>query len=142
MNCNFNYASFKQNNMKSKKSLYYVSLIYGVIVTLLMLLVIGARIIEEIADKGFVIVMKEIGVQFIEWDDPSSFFVMYIIGYAIIWWKPLWGSVIIIIGSLVFFITNINPWNLIFVLPTLLVGILYILYWSIKRKNEKNPKYI
>jgi hypothetical protein len=128
--------------MKSKKSLYYVSLIYGVIVTLLMLLVIGARIIEEIADKGFVIVMKEIGVQFIEWDDPSSFFVMYIIGYAIIWWKPLWGSVIIVIGSLVFFITNINPWNLIFVLPTLLVGILYILYWSNKRKNEKNPKYI
>lgn len=129
--------------MKSKKSLYYVSFIYGIIVTLLMILVIGTVIIGEMTDKGFVRVMKEIRVQFIEWDDPSSFFVMYIIGYAIIWWKPLWGSIIIIIGSLVYFIANFYPVNLIFVLPTLLVGILYILlYWSIKRKNEKIPQSI
>ncbi len=121
--------------MKSQKALYYISMIYGIIVTSLMLLVIGTKIIGEISEKGIITVIKEIGVQFIRWDDPSAFFVMYIVGYIIVWWKPLWGSVVIITGSLVFFLTNFISVNLIFVLPTLLVGLFYIIYWNIKRKN-------
>jgi len=80
-------------------------------------------------------VMKEIGEQFILWDDPSAFFVTYIIGYAVIWWKPLWGSIIIITGSLVYFVMEPNPWALIFILPAFLVGLLYLLAWYIKKRK-------
>lgn len=115
-------------------------MIYGIIVTLLMLLVIGTKIVEQIAKKGFVTSMKEIGDQFIRWDDPSAFFIIYIIGYVIIWLNPQWGSVIIIMGSLLFLITNFNLWNLVFVLPTILVGFLYLLTWYLN--NKENTKSV
>jgi hypothetical protein len=121
--------------MKKKRILHSVAMIYGIIVTLLMLLAIGSKIIEQVVQKGFITVMKEIGEQFILWDDPSAFFVTYIIGYAVIWWKPLWGSIIIITGSLVYFVMEPNPWALIFILPAFLVGLLYLLTWYIKRRK-------
>lgn len=123
--------------MKKKRILNSVAMIYGIIVTLLMLLAIGSKMIEQIVVKGFMTVMKETGKQFILWDDPSAFFVTYIIGYAIIWWKPLWGSIIIITGSLVYFVMEPNPWALIFIFPTFLVGFLYLLEWYIKRRKNK-----
>ena len=76
---------------------------------------------------------------FINWyDDPASFFFTYIVGYAIIWWKPLWGSIIIIIGCIVFYVFNPHNTGFVinFLIATFLVAILNILYWSVIRKKN------
>ena len=112
-------------------------MVYGIIVTLLFSLVFLPKLVEQIGKKGIVRVINEIGESFVKWDDPTAFFFTYIIGYIIIWWKPLWGSLIIIIGCLLFLFTHIdNTWNLIFFIPTFLVGFLYLLTGYLKKKNK------
>ncbi|MCD4734976.1 MAG: hypothetical protein K8R53_02940 [Bacteroidales bacterium] len=81
--------------MKTKKILKYVSMIFGIIVTLFLLLVFVPKIIGEFVEKGLAFFV-EISNSFVNWDDPMAFFITYIIGYMIIWWRPLWGSIIII----------------------------------------------
>jgi len=75
----------------------------------------------------------------VHWEeDPTGFFFTYIIGYAIIWWKPLWGAVIIMTGSLLSAVINFdNPGFLIFAIPTFAVGILYLISWIDERKRIK-----
>jgi hypothetical protein len=110
---------------------------YGIIVTLLFSLAFLPKLVEQIVKIGIVGVINEIGESFVKWDDPSAFFFTYIIGYIIIWWSPLWGSVIIITGCLVFLFTHIdNIWNLIFFIPTFLVGLLYLLTAYSKKKTR------
>jgi hypothetical protein len=118
--------------MKSKKILFYLSLIFGIIVTFFYLVAFVPKFVSSIHS------VMDIPGFFTKWyDDPTAFFLTYFIGYAIIWWKPLWGSVIIIFGCILFFV--FNPLNTgfltIFLLPTLLVAIFYILYWIVARKK-------
>jgi hypothetical protein len=123
--------------MKIKKIFNYVSKVYGIIITSFLLLAFGSKIIGLIIEEGFKYLI-EIPKVFVNWyDDPTGFFFTYIIGYAIIWWKPLWGSVIIMFGSTLFFIVNSdNGGALIFAISTFLVALFYLLYWNVARKNN------
>ena len=121
--------------MKDEKNISLWAKIVGIVVTLLMLLLFGTKLIGSIVEKGFSELL-EIPKAFVTWhDNPIGFFFTYLIGYTIIWWKPLWGSVIILIGGLLFLAFNLqNTAVLIFILPTYLVAMLYLLYWDEKRK--------
>lgn len=127
-------------NMESKKNLVNMSKIYGIIITSLMLLIFGSKFIGLIIENG-IVSLKEIPKTFVDWyDNPTAFFFTYIIGYTIIWWKPLLGSIIIIIGCIMFFI--FNPLNyiflIIFLIPTFLVAYFHIRYVvKYKKMNEK-----
>jgi hypothetical protein len=113
--------------------------IYGIIITSLMLLIFGSALILSLFDN-WPEELKEISKALVKWyDDPTGFFFTYMIGYAFVWWKPFWGSVIIIIGSFLVFIINIdNPGFLIFAVPTFLVGFFYLESWYLIRKKNKD----
>ena len=117
--------------MKSKKAISNITIIYGIIVSLLLFLVFIPKTFEQLEIKGFLIVMKEIGELFLQWNDLYVFFLIYLVAYVIIWWKLLWGSIIIIVVSLLAYLTI--PLSLVITVPTSLVGVLYVLNWIIKR---------
>ncbi len=124
--------------MNFKKILNYVSIALGIIVTLLMLIGFGPKFVGLIADEG-ISYLFEVPKAFANWyDDPTAFFITYFIGYAIIWWKPIWGSVIILLGDILFFAFNSQNMGIfIFIIPTMLVAVFYILYWIEKNKESK-----
>ena len=124
--------------MNFKKILNYVSIAFGIILTLFMLIVFGIKFGGLIADEG-ISHLFEVPKAFANWyDDPTAFFITYFIGYAIIWWKPIWGSVIILLGDILFFAFNSQNMGIfIFIIPTMLVAVFYILYWIEKNKESK-----
>ena len=108
--------------------------VVGFIVTILLLLTVAPTIFGEIKEKGISFFIVDIPNSFLNWsDDPIAPFFTYIIGYAIVWWKPLWGSMIIMVGSTISFIMSPSLVSLIFVIPMFLVG---LLYWIDERKSE------
>lgn len=121
---------FKINNIFSPK-------IYGIIITSLMLLVFGSALISALFEN-WPGELKEILKALTRWyDDPTGFFFTYMIGYAIIWWKPFLGSAIIILGSILVSIVNIDNFGfLIFAVPTFLVGYFYIESWNKIRRGK------
>ena len=118
--------------MKKEKILSLVSKIYGILITLLMLSLFGPKLIGSINELA-------ISSLFNWYDNPTGLFFTYILGYIIIWWKPLWGSIIIIAACLLFFI--FNPHNvmfqLFFLLPITLVSVLYFWNWIYIRNTNK-----
>jgi len=124
--------------MKAKSVFYWLSIIYGIIITLLMLLVFGTKLIGSVMEEGFTGI-KEIVVALLNWyDDPTGFFLAYLAGYAIVWWKPFWGALIIIIASLL--VSAINHDNMGFILfsiPTFLVGLFFVLFlYDLNKKDD------
>lgn len=123
--------------MKPDQSFYSVTKIYGIVLTALMLLIFGGTIIQQLIEKGIGELGKYPGACLHWYDDPTGFFFTYLIGYALVWWKPLLGGIIIVAGGILEIIINIdNTGFLIFAAPTLLVGVFYILiFFSDKRKK-------
>ena len=123
--------------MNFKKILNYVSIALGIIVTLFMLMAFGPKFIGELNEEG-IIYLLEVPKAFVNWHDtPIAFFFTYFIGYAMIWWRPLWGSVIIILGGILFFTFNSqNMGVFIFIIPTFLVALFYILSGLVLEKRK------
>jgi hypothetical protein len=119
--------------MKKEKILSRLSLIYGIIITLLILFAFGPKLFGSMDS------VLKIPKDIFNWNDnPTGFFFVYMIGYLIVWRNPLLGSVIIMLGSLIFFI--FNPHNtmflMIFLLPTFLVAIFYLWHRSVLRSKR------
>ena len=116
--------------MKTGKFFYILSMATGLIVTSLFLLIFGPKLIGSMI-KGD---LWEIPSALIHWhDDPTGFFFSYLIGYSIIWWKPLWGSMIIITGCSFYFFFNLDTMaTLMFIIPAMLVAVSYFFYWVSK----------
>jgi len=69
-------------------------------------------------------------------------FVTYMVGYAVGWWRSLWGGTVMILAALIvilpFIILGNNFGSLIFGVPQLVIGSLYLsLYRSEKRGNVR-----
>jgi len=124
--------------MKPRNKISFIPLIYGIIITSLMLLIFGSALILSLIEN-WPGEFKEILQALVKWyDDPTGFFFTFLIGYIVIWWKPLYGSLIIMLGSILIFVINIdNPGFLIFAVPTFLVGFFYLEPWYNLRKNKK-----
>jgi hypothetical protein len=114
--------------MKSDKTYRSLSMLTGLIVTFLFLLIAGPKLIKSVIKSD----PWQIPKTFMDWhDDPTAFFLTYFIGYAIIWWKPLWGSMIIITGCSLYFFFNLDTMaTLMFIIPAMIVAVFYILYWK------------
>ena len=124
--------------INSKKILDYFTFGFGIIVTTLMLLAIGPKFVGEIEVQGIAF-LSEIPKAFINWnDDPTAFFISYFIGYVVIWRKPLLGSIIILLGDILFFaFNNQNMGTFIFIIPTFIVASLYFISWRNKNNIKK-----
>ena len=125
--------------MKTKSSFSRVTMIVGIIITALMVLLFGTKLAGDIIENPAG-QFNKIANALIHWyDDPTGFFISYLIGYAVVWWKPFWGSLILIAASVVVTVINIdNTGFLIFALPVLLVGVLYLVQWNDARRNRRN----
>lgn len=117
---------------KLEKFTKYLSMVYGTVVTFLILLAILPKLIENIVREG-IDSFSEISKSFVNWDDPTAFFFTYLIGYIIIWWKQLWGSLVIILGCAVYLIMEGIDGPLIFAAPAFFVGFFYLSYLLAKK---------
>jgi hypothetical protein len=67
-------------------------------------------------------------------------FLLYMIGYAIGWWRSLWGGMIITLAALVvsvpFIVLQGHFNSLIFGLPILVVGVLYLVLHVLESRDK------
>lgn len=67
-----------------------------------------------------------------EWEGyvMTAMFLSYMIGYAISWWRSLWGGIVIVLAALVvsvpFIVIQGHFNSLIFGFPVFIVGVLYL----------------
>ena len=117
--------------MKKEKILSLVSRIYGILITIYLLGLFGPKLIGSIDQINI--------ARIFNWDDnPTGFILTYTLGYIIIWWKPLWGSLIIFAGAALFFIFNSSNvmFSEMFLIPTVLVSVLYLWNWYHTNKKQ------
>lgn len=121
--------------MKSKSKIHLISVIWGLLVTSFMLLAVGSKIITGIFEDApqYIIELQE---SFSDPLAPTLYFFTYIIGYIVIWWKPLWGSIIIILVSIYYVIVAGFDGPPVFAAPGFLVGALYLTDWFIRKRNQ------
>ncbi len=120
--------------MKTKSKFHLLPKVWGIIFTLFMLLAIGSKMFI-VNGRQF---LNELPESLSNPLDPTLYFFIYIIGYAVIWWKPLWGSIIIIAAS-IFYVTVAGvDGPPIFAAPGFLVGALYLINWFVVRRNQIN----
>ena len=120
--------------MKTKSRFHVLSIVWGVIVILFMLLSIGSMmVIGIIEDSGKF--LKELPGAFANPQDPTLYFLLFIVGYIVIWWKPFRGSIIIIASSIFYLSVAGLDGPPIFATPGFLVGALYLINWFIDRKK-------
>ena len=68
--------------------------------------------------------------------NPNHGVLMYLVGYAIVWWKKLWGSIIILTVSIIgFAFSEYSDIRFMYVF-VFLVGFMYFMNW----KDEKKKK--
>ena len=120
---------------KPMSKLHLISMIWGIIITSLMLLAIGSKLIIQIF-KDFSEFLAETLDSFATWYDPTAYFITYLVGYAVIWWKPLWGSLIIIVASIFYVMMGGFDGPPIFAIPGFLVGALYLTNSLVERRNK------
>ena len=127
--------------MNSKRKpiskLHLLSIVWGLIFTSFILLVVGSKMIIGIIEDGRLF-LNELPESFSNPLDPTLYFFTYIIGYVVIWWKPLWGSIIIIIASIYYVTVAGLGGPPIFAGPGFLVGALYLINWFVVRRNQTN----
>ena len=123
--------------MKSISKLNLFSRIWGILVTLFMLLSVGSYIVVGIIEDSRKF-FNQLSESFSNKADPTLYFFCYIIGYLVIWWKPLWGSIIIITASIYYVIVAGLQGPPIFAIPGFIVGALYLVNWFIIRANQTN----
>jgi hypothetical protein len=74
--------------------------------------------------------------------NPNHGVLIYLVGYAIVWWKSLWGSIIIItVGVIGFIFSEYSDARFSYVL-IFLVGFLYLVYWNEERKRKTMPNRV
>ena len=70
--------------------------------------------------------------------NPNHGVLMYLVGYAIVWWKKLWGSIIILTVSIMGFVfSEYGDIRFMYVF-SFLVGFLYIMNWNDERKRKND----
>lgn len=114
--------------MKVKSNLHRIAVIWGILFTTFLLLSVGSKIIMAIFENPGMFV-SQFQQSIIDPIDPSLFFYTYILGYILIWWKPLWGAVIIILISIYYVAVAGFDGPPIFAAPGFVVGVLYLTDW-------------
>ena len=109
--------------------------IYGVVITLFMLVAFVPKFIGMFMEEGFNFTDEFLKPLFNWYDNPTGFFITYLIGYIFLYIRLKVGAIIITAGGLLFWLINIANIGvlLFFVLPTVLVAVFY--WFGMKRKE-------
>jgi hypothetical protein len=108
----------------------------GTLIALLFLLAFVPKLISELLGDSPQIQSGR------EWEGHvmTAMFLTFIVGYSIGWWRILWGGIIILLAAFIvtipFIILQNNYGSLIFGIPQLVIGLLFLLlYWFEKRED-------
>jgi hypothetical protein len=77
-----------------------------------------------------------------EWEGQiiTAMFLLYLAGYAIGWWRSLWGGIVIILAALLvsvpFLVVQGHFNSLIFGLPIFTVGVLYVILHVMESREK------
>src|SRR4030042_5793251 len=122
--------------LKKTNSLRLACRIFGSVIIGLFILIATLEIIEAFSDKGY----------YFPKEDPLMFVivnvsaVLLIAGFIISWKKEGLGGALIILGSLTIslpvLVRDGNEAALIVAFPLFAAGLLYIIYWRDKRKQQ------
>ena len=123
--------------MKKKDGLSSVTKIFGIIITAWITFLVAIELIKALNEgiESF-FYNSTILTHSYPYIDPNALILIYLVGYAIVWWKKLWGTVIIIIVSIFGIIfSQAGDIRFHFIL-TFLVGFLYFVNWYDGRKRK------
>lgn len=74
----------------------------------------------------------------------TAMFLVFILGYAIGWWRRLWGGIIILLAAFLvtvpFIIIQANYGSLIPGIPLFGLGILYVLLYLVEKRESVGDK--
>jgi hypothetical protein len=125
--------------MKKKDSFPLVTKIVGIIITAWILFLVTIELIRafKVGIESFFYDPTNILSLSHPYIDANVLILVYLVGYAIVWWKKLWGTVIILIVSILgIILSQAGDIRFHFVL-TFLVGFLYFMNWKEERKINK-----
>ncbi|MGQ7869022.1 hypothetical protein [Sunxiuqinia sp. sy24] len=122
--------------MKSRSSFSKWTMIVGIIFTMLLILQPVLDIPRELkeTERNF---FNYLFTDFFyhSYLNPNHGVLIYLVGYAMVWWKKLWGSIIILLVSLTgFAFSEYGDIRLMYVFA-FLVGFLYFMNWKEERKS-------
>jgi len=121
---------------KTPNNLRLASRIFGSVIIGLFILMATLEIFEAFSDKGYYF-PKEDALMFVIVNASA---VLLIAGFIISWKKEGLGGVLIILASLAISLPSIirdgNLNALIVAFPLFAAGLLYIIYWRDKRKQQ------
>ena len=133
----------KTENWEYKGCFTLVAKTIVIIITALILFLFAVDVIKQV-NKGiesFFNSFSDLFTSPFPYIDPNILILIYLVGYAITWWKKQWGTVIIIVVSIYgIIISEAGDVQFCFILTLLagfLVGFLYFVDWYDK-KNRKN----
>ena len=118
--------------------------IIGIVITALMIFAVAIDLIREYKEgsEHFVNYLTNMFIHFDSYKNPPALYVIYLFGYAIAWWRSLWGAIIIITVSVIGFIfSEYSDARFSYVL-IFLVGFLYFIYWNEERLRKKMPNRV
>lgn len=125
--------------MKSKSSLSKWTMIVGIICTMLLIMQPVLDIPRELkASNSNFLNYLFTNLFYNSYLNPNAGVLMYLVGYAIVWWKKLWGSIIILTVSIVgFAFSEYGDIRFMYVF-VFLVGFLYLANWNDERKRKND----
>ena len=124
--------------MKNQKSFFWPPIIVGILVTLFFLLAFVPKYVELFIERGWGY-FSEFAGELSNWkNNPTGFFVTYLLGVSIIWNEQIIGASIIILANLIFLISNpVNTgFMLFFLTPTSIVACLFIIQWKVNKPHK------
>jgi hypothetical protein len=117
------------------KRFFSAKVIVGIVVTLFFVLSFVPKLVLEFVEKGLPY-FREIAHSFVDWyDNPTAFVLSYLLGYILLWWKPLPGSVLIILACILSVAFNLD--NMGFLMFSLLALAVAVLYLTDLKKPQK-----
>ena len=125
--------------MKSKNSFLLITKIVGIICTMILIIQPVLDIPRELktSNSNFFNYLRT-DLFYNGYLNPNHGVLMYLVGYAIVWWKKLWGSIIILTVSIMgFAFSEYGDIRFMYVF-VFLVGFLYIMNWNGERKRKND----
>ena len=124
--------------MKSVNSFLFWTRIVGIVITAWIIFLVAYDLIKELKDgiENLFNNLTNLFTHAYPYTDPDVLIWIYLVGYAIVWWKQLWGTIIIIIVSILGIIFSEAGDVQFHFMLTFLVGFLYFLDWYDKRKRK------
>ena len=122
--------------MKPDRTLFWITTIFGIVITSLIIFSVVVAIIWEIEAAGAYFFKRLTNIFRFDLNNSILFYLIYLVGYGIAWRKSLLGSIIIIAVSITGYIYAYSEERMSYIL-IFLAGFFYLAYWYDGRKTKK-----